>query len=911
MRPPRRVNEMDWDESYPPAQYGSQRYRSIFSDDEDDALPQRWKTPSAISLTPSTTATYVDPLLSSTTYHIHQAENALSTLKHVVMEDGWKKALKHKSGVVVHMKSGLHKGDKTPIFKGEAIIHNFSPQSVFYVIGMRKLWDEQYEDGNLVENLNETTSLTYEVTKPTATSKSRDFALVERIECTQNGSIIFAATSVETPRLPRIQGRTRAHIKLQGWILEPLRSQGAPATKVTFVVQETMKGWVPGFAKKSLARRPLVIALINDYLQKKSERVRAQSKSSLVVPLSQGRSRQPSLLSPFAPSLTDVSKTNGSHSPTPSQRSMLLGSTFSSGSTTNKKRITFASQDTTFPNSESVAESLLDPSIDHLQHIPNASGTSPRLHHPHAPSNAYVGGHPLQQQQQQQHQQQQPLARASSSASQQQPSSSPQIATVTTIPPSPSSHRLYPTHRHPGKKAQCVALLKQLFPLDQRWQLQKEDGNIRSYVHANNFVRADGVIAGNWTSEQLCSIVQCMGARKIWDDAFQHGDILERFSQKDYLVRWTMHQGDSFTVISTLDTDSSNGAIISASTSVDDPQVHPGTRQVQLAGWVFVPRKDTKGVSVSFIIDNHTFQPMPALKGLFHYLSHHGCPPYIRRVAGKVTHEQFDGQTHAYAIEYIAKHEPSASYRARKQQPEKNWCTDIRLDLAHTYPAGYDLAVSPQAGTRVEVAESYIKVYTSNAEMEGKQVSLAITASKAYKITCNGVVALHVKGADQSLQPQQPQPSSPAMAESSSSTASTPASPMPSNLSLQSTATVKPQQQQPAIKEPKQPVMPPTPPMATPTLSAADVPASEPKTSATSATSASTTTATHQRTSSTTIIDDPTQVDVPKGYVLVPQHQSNNIVIISEDLTFNGQQLAVMFIAMVICYYCGKFACTC
>ncbi len=29
----------------------------------------------------------------------------------------------------------------------------------------------RYEDGNLVENLNDTTSLTYELMKPTATSK--------------------------------------------------------------------------------------------------------------------------------------------------------------------------------------------------------------------------------------------------------------------------------------------------------------------------------------------------------------------------------------------------------------------------------------------------------------------------------------------------------------------------------------------------------------------------------------------------------------------------------------------------------------------------------------------------------------------------------------------------------------------
>jgi hypothetical protein len=64
---------------------------------------------------------------------------------------------------------------------------------------------------------------------------------------------------------------------------------------VTFVIQENIKGWVPGFAKKSLARRPLVIALINDYLQKKSGRSRTQSKPTL-APLASGHSRRPSLL---------------------------------------------------------------------------------------------------------------------------------------------------------------------------------------------------------------------------------------------------------------------------------------------------------------------------------------------------------------------------------------------------------------------------------------------------------------------------------------------------------------------------------------------------------------------------------------------------------------------------------------
>jgi hypothetical protein len=67
-----------------------------------------------------------------------------------------------------------------------------------------------------------------------------------------------------------------------------------------------MKGWVPGFAKKTLARRPLVIAKVADYLEKKTERMRAQAKSPLQA-INHGHSRRPSVMS----------NTNASHTASP------------------------------------------------------------------------------------------------------------------------------------------------------------------------------------------------------------------------------------------------------------------------------------------------------------------------------------------------------------------------------------------------------------------------------------------------------------------------------------------------------------------------------------------------------------------------------------------------------------------
>lgn len=91
------------------------------------------------------------PLFSSKSYHNYQAEQAMLAIKQLTKEETWKKTLKHKSGVMVYMHQSTKNNNnnskmldtKAPIFKGETVIHGFSPQAVFYVIGMRKLWDTQ------------------------------------------------------------------------------------------------------------------------------------------------------------------------------------------------------------------------------------------------------------------------------------------------------------------------------------------------------------------------------------------------------------------------------------------------------------------------------------------------------------------------------------------------------------------------------------------------------------------------------------------------------------------------------------------------------------------------------------------------------------------------------------------------
>ncbi|KAI9321373.1 hypothetical protein BX666DRAFT_1901516 [Dichotomocladium elegans] len=901
--------------------HSSTRYHTVFSEDEDEAGPSISSASKLSSLFPSSMRSsqqptgFMDPMLTSPAYHIHQADNALSTLKQVVYDDGWKKALKHKSGVIVYMKHGVNKADKTPIFKGQTVIHGFSPQSIFYVIGMRRLWDESYEDGNLVENLNDTTSLTYEVNKATATSKARDLALIEKIECTQDGAIIFACTSVESFRIPRVPGRTRAQIRLQGWILEPIRGP-TPATQVTYVIQENMKGWVPGFAKKSLARRPLVIAAVNDYLQKKADRLKNQNKSShhtsrpsvFGPTLDPRSSKATAAQSSAASSIRSLELSSAAPSPISSHRSLNVEAAPTTPTST-KKRITFADKDLTYPAEERrSSESTLRGESKSSNLVPATSSPTPT--------------------------------------------------------PTPTRH-LYPSHRHPKKKMESLELLKRLSSSLEGWVIKGEKDGVKMYTLTETdkapFLRGECTVEGGWTPEQLCSVIHCFGARKVWDERFEDGRVQERFSQKEYLVQWWLRNmfpvsSCDLSAVTTIESDPSSGAVYTASISVNDPLIpvdESGKRvrgHTDLYGWVFTPNTDERGrtrsVNVIMVcnMDYRCRVPASAAKVLGDemlgcvgnvrdYVFQYGCPPYIRRVAGKVVEEDFETKTGTYQVTYVAKHEPSHAYRTRKS----GWCTDIRFHKS-VYPQGLDVKVSPSQGTRVEMSAENrsIRVYTTSSEMEGKRVVILLTTEhrstrqpKATAVSDDTKLVHHRTSSsrDQKTASLDSGEASPTCSEVSelavrraeaTAAASVPklahavAATMVTPVETSTASTAKLAVKPVAESHPKPEPVQTAPAQALPLSSSLFKHPLHPLNPATVSSTAPTVDAIPLSPASSHVSSTSNNLQVPKGYMLVPQnYQNNNIIIISDELTFNGQQLAVVFIAMVICYYMGKFACAC
>ncbi|GAA5961850.1 hypothetical protein JCM21900_006461 [Sporobolomyces salmonicolor] len=252
-------------------------YDSQFGDGEEDAsvaspssqsedFENFGRRPSAIS----------DTSAFSSDSYLNAAERALSKLQdlHSSPDSAWKRALKHKeSGTVVYVTKeksyvspGRNEGSKgfyAPVFKSVLDIDGFTPPAVFGVVGTRKLWDDWYKEGSLVENLSNDSSLTYMCMKGIAGSSTRDLSLVEKVQGSPTGTICFATTSIVTPKVPRVAGRVRASIALNGWVLEPIRG----GTRVSYYLHVNVKTFIPSFAAtKYLARRPTCIAKIAEYL---------------------------------------------------------------------------------------------------------------------------------------------------------------------------------------------------------------------------------------------------------------------------------------------------------------------------------------------------------------------------------------------------------------------------------------------------------------------------------------------------------------------------------------------------------------------------------------------------------------------------------------------------------------------
>ncbi|KAK3846179.1 MAG: hypothetical protein J3R72DRAFT_363732, partial [Linnemannia gamsii] len=564
-----------------------------------------------------------DPHKRTKEYHIEQAIGAIKLLKAASKPEGWKKVFRHKSDCVVSQSTG--NGDKHPAFKGEHVIRGFRAQDVFSIVGVRKLWDDWYDQLNCVESYDEATNLMYMVMKGNMSSKTRDISMVERIEVERDGTIYFASCSVESNKIPLMSGKVRADIFVAGWIIQPLPSN-PPITKVTYVIQTDLLSRLPKFiARRALAKRPLVIATIETHLKKNG------------VPM----------IVPRAPKTHTSVDTSLPQRPS-SMAFAAYGMRSPSAIMEARRHSTLISRSSSFAPRHSHAVPIRgSPSIS-LQGMNRSSmifNSTPNALKRHSTAPSLDSNR----------------------------SSTLGFAPVLVLP-----------HRHSETARKALAMFKVLASSpEDRWKAVSSDGTFKSYSRVISgaglpMLRAEGVISGGWTVEQINAVIESSGCRQIWDERFDNLSIAETFNSNEYLFHVALQgigslTGRDLAGVTIVDRDPQTAALCNVSTSVLDSTIpeDPGRIRalLELSGWSLRPTFDGQGntvsVNVTFVIQidirgtlpisvvkSLTASMMTAVFRLNQFINKTGYPPYASHISGTRLLDTFDPKSGFYELCY-------------------------------------------------------------------------------------------------------------------------------------------------------------------------------------------------------------------------------------------------------------------
>ncbi|KAJ3161788.1 hypothetical protein HDU86_006559 [Geranomyces michiganensis] len=601
---------------------------------------------------------------------IDAAEAALRSLSDVAAEQAnWKPVLTHRTGAVVYRTNKVPKG-QIAVFKGVAVIHGFTPDAIFPLIKNRQLWDNWYLDGHVVDHVNENISLSYMVMKPqtalsAAVATTRDLALVDRTAFSPStGTIAYASTSVDSPKIPKHPGRVRALLKLNGWVLEPQISNDGRSlgTKISYYIQTDVGGMLPGsVVKRYLARRALVVVGVEDYLRKHGAPAPSGEADSAFL-------RRATMLI------------------NPNDESYMHYGSDRTSSYNGSKRGTVMS-DPALQDAQDFARGSVDPRRPSLseQFAPNYQ----------QPAHEYSSQYSLQQQQQQQphqqyQQQQSPMQQhhqqpqiaaqgqqpamednlvhaeteslsdmvtideesddensrssvARSSVAPRSPSppsldipppedgkpalhmpSSPVTATVASSEESHVAVEKVPlveegepssTNPHHDSAALSLRLLRGLESKESGWAFHSESSGVTISQKLVTgapmpMVRGDAILRGphGATPQQILSVVKSSSARKVWDARFEDGNALVNYNLDEALVmsqqKGTFPVSGRDFVTANMTHYDADGTIYFTATSVIDRSAPADSKRVRahltVAGWIIKPVPE--GVAVTYVV---------------------------------------------------------------------------------------------------------------------------------------------------------------------------------------------------------------------------------------------------------------------------------------------------------------------
>ncbi|KAL0073558.1 hypothetical protein J3Q64DRAFT_1873017 [Phycomyces blakesleeanus] len=607
-------------------------------------------------------------------YIIWQAEAALNILKEAKSHRGWNKLPQSGHPVEAYSKYA-HPGDKVVMVKGQKIIQNFSHHAIFRIVTTRRLWDSKFVEGNLVEKINQTTSLTYEVLS--------DTVQVERTEYVGENMVLFVTVSVQSQYVPSFQERHRKHTSLRGWIIERTGlSRTKPSTEVTYVTNGNFKGLASSLSNWSLRKRVKDLCDVESYFERNSKQLKTC--------LSAVNGPQLTVSRPPAATQMETLAADKGHYTLEAYRED------KSGSSTKTDKFSAADTPT---NSRAQKNQLSGPILSYSDSEPSRDEES---------ANSYA-------------------SKSGSDHDKRTTDSSEEkfeaSASITCI---------YPPNRHAEKKNKALKSLAELTSSMDGWVIHSEKQGVTSrvYFHDTNnlkglqMIRCDGVINGSWTAAQLCNVVRCFVSRSQWDERFEAGRVIERFSESDALEHWVLKslypiQRHDACVVTGVSTNTSTGTVFVASTSVVDNKIQERAAcylrsKVILHGWVFRPifqelgSKSNQwcapqtGIKVTFVskivyesklsLETRRVLEMEALEYISRiadYTRSWRFQPFAIHVKGRLLEEEYEPKTGTYHLIYVARHDALDEMAILSSQNKK---TTIQIVSS----SGFDIFVTPR-----------------------------------------------------------------------------------------------------------------------------------------------------------------------------------------------------------------------
>lgn len=233
-------------------------------------------------------------------------------------------------------------------------------------------------------------------------------------------------------------------------------------------------------------------------------------------------------------------------------------------------------------------------------------------------------------------------------------------------------------NKHAAASRKALAQVKELAASHDGWTFVTEKDNVKIYTKEVDgglpMTRGDAVLEAGWTLEQLAAIVQSPGARSVWDERYEHAEVKERYTRREYLFYSRMKgtwpvSGRDLVGVSIAEFKEGEEFIV-AMTSVEEPTLPPVSSHVRaslpVSGWIIKPLEGG-AIAITYIVhvnlngnipkafvkmvQNQT--PLCAGK-VTDYARKFGFSPYVKSLEGRILQENFDHSKKVYSLEVDA-----------------------------------------------------------------------------------------------------------------------------------------------------------------------------------------------------------------------------------------------------------------